>query len=100
VCDQEKTKAELIQELALLRRQVTQIEMIGDAVNQSLYGINLYANAATEHLASGNVTQATDHLQDLQEMTQSLLDTARLLAHHCCSASLAENNDVEITRHL
>jgi hypothetical protein len=95
MCDQEKSRTELIQELAYLRRQVTRIETIGDTMNQSLYGINLYANAATEHLAAGNVTQAADCMQDLQETTQSLLDTVRLLAHHCGSASRTQNHSAD-----
>jgi hypothetical protein len=85
MCDEQKTKTELIQELVVLRSQVTRIEKLGDSMNQSLYGINLYANAATERLACGDVTLATDYLQDLQETTQSLLSAVRLLAHHACT---------------
>jgi hypothetical protein len=49
--------------------------------------LNLYANAATERLASGDVTLALDYLQEFHTTTQSLLSTAQLLAHHLCTAA-------------
>lgn len=92
--DEEKSREQLLRELAILRGQISQLAPISDAMNQSLYGLNLYANAATERLASGDVTLAQDYLQEFHTTTQSLLSTAHLLAHHLCTAAHASREDL------
>jgi hypothetical protein len=56
--------------------------------------LNLYANAATERLAAGDVTLALDYLQEFHATTQSLASTAYLLAHHLCAVAHASSEDL------
>lgn len=50
-----------------------------DSVTQALYGISLYAEAATRRLQSGDTASATRHLHSLQETTFEALQEMRLL---------------------
>ncbi|MBI1294023.1 hypothetical protein GC175_03565 [bacterium] len=80
--DQVKTKAELLEEIAALRAQVAQFQTFGDEINQMLFGVALYTDAATQRLACGDIDEAGRHLADLQSITQGLLLEMR--AHlHC-----------------
>jgi hypothetical protein len=94
VGDEDKSREQLLRELAILRRQISQLAPISDAMNQSLYGLNLYAKAATERLAAGDVTLALDYLQEFHTTTQSLLSTAHLLAHHLCTVARVSREEV------
>jgi nitrate/nitrite-specific signal transduction histidine kinase len=50
-----------------------------DSVTQSLYGVNLYAEAAARTLASGQVGVATTYLSELRETAREALQEMRLL---------------------
>jgi PAS domain S-box-containing protein len=50
-----------------------------DSVTQSLYSVTLYAEAANRLLASGNVTEAANHVRELRETAQEALREMRLL---------------------
>jgi signal transduction histidine kinase len=52
-----------------------------DSVTQSLYGISLYAQAATGNLRLGQVEQAGQYLEDIQNTAQESLADMRLLIY-------------------
>jgi hypothetical protein len=85
--DDDKSREQLIQELTSLRGQIRRLAPISDAMTQSLYGLNLYANAATDRLASGDVALTLEYLEQCNKTTQLLLSTAQFLSHHLCAAS-------------
>jgi signal transduction histidine kinase/sugar lactone lactonase YvrE len=61
-----------------------------DSVTQSLYGVTLYAKAASGHIAAGNVGRAAEHLHELQETAQDALAEMRLLIHELRPSILEE----------
>ncbi len=52
-----------------------------DSVTQSMYGVTLYAEVASQLLSSGQVDQAADHLDELQETAREALAEMRLLIY-------------------
>jgi PAS domain S-box-containing protein len=52
-----------------------------DSVTQSLYGMTLYAGAAQDLLALGDIDSAREQLNDMQEMVQAALGELRLLIY-------------------
>ena len=50
-----------------------------DSVTQSLYSVNLYAEAAARLLTAGDQAQAADHLRSLRDTAQDALREMRLL---------------------
>jgi signal transduction histidine kinase len=52
-----------------------------DSVTQSLYGITLYSQAASGHLAAADFEQADKHLKEIIETSQEALAEMRLLIH-------------------
>ena len=50
-------------------------------MTQSLYGLNLYAEAAAGHLAIGQLDQVRQYLNDIQKTTQESLTEIRLLIY-------------------
>jgi signal transduction histidine kinase len=65
--------------VAVLEERQRLARDLHDSVNQSLYGINLYSQAALRQLAQGNVESATDHLKHVQTSAQDGLSEMRLL---------------------
>jgi signal transduction histidine kinase len=67
------------QEKAVLEERQRLARDLHDSVTQALYGVTLYAEAATRLLAAGDVATTADYLRVLQETAQEALDEMRLL---------------------
>ncbi len=50
-----------------------------DSVTQALYGVTLYSEAASGHLALGHTDRVSEHLRELQDTAQEALAEMRLL---------------------
>jgi signal transduction histidine kinase/ligand-binding sensor domain-containing protein len=50
-----------------------------DSVTQALYGVTLYSEAASGHLALGHTDRVSEHLHELQDTAQEALAEMRLL---------------------
>ena len=61
-----------------------------DSVTQALYGIALYAQAATAQLSAGNAERAAEHVRALQDTAQAALAEMRLLIFELRPPILAE----------
>ena len=82
-------QASLAIENAMLREQSAQAAILSernrlarelhDSVTQLLYSVTLYAEAASELLASGETQVAADHLRELRDTAQEALREMRLL---------------------
>lgn len=70
---QEARRAASLEERQRLARD------LHDSVNQHLYGINLYTQAAIRHLESGNASAAASHLRNIQASAKDALSEMRLL---------------------
>ena len=66
---------------AILEERQRLARELHDSVTQSLYGINLYAEAAAGHLALGQLDQTKQHLDDIQKTAQESLSEIRLLIY-------------------
>jgi signal transduction histidine kinase len=67
--------------VAVLEERQRLARDLHDSVTQSLYGINLYAEAAAGHLALGQLEQVRQHLDDIQKTAQESLNEIRLLIY-------------------
>jgi signal transduction histidine kinase len=67
--------------VAVLEERQRLARDLHDSVTQSLYGINLYAEAAAGHLALGQLEQVQQHLDDIQKTAQESLNEIRLLIY-------------------
>jgi len=65
--------------VAVLEERQRLARDLHDSVTQSLYGLNLYAEAAAGHLAIGQLDQVIQHLNDIQKTAQESLTEIRLL---------------------
>ncbi|MFZ5881129.1 MAG: GAF domain-containing protein [Chloroflexota bacterium] len=72
---------EQAQRLAVLEERQRLARELHDSVTQSLYGINLYAEAASGQLALGQNEQALQYLNDIQTTAQESLSEMRLLIY-------------------
>jgi signal transduction histidine kinase len=72
---------EQARQLAILEERQRLARELHDSVTQSLYGINLYAEAATGQLANGQADQAQQYLTDIQNTAQESLAEMRLLIY-------------------
>jgi signal transduction histidine kinase len=72
---------EQAQQLAVIQERQRLARDLHDSVTQALYGITLYAEAATRQLSQkhANYELAADHLHDLQGTAQEALREMRLL---------------------
>jgi signal transduction histidine kinase len=70
---------EQAQKLAAAEERQRLARDLHDSVTQALYGVTLYAEAASRLLASGETEQAAEHLKDLRETAQEALREVRLL---------------------
>jgi signal transduction histidine kinase len=68
-----------VQELAVTEERHRLSRELHDSVNQLLYGISLYNQAALKKLEQGNPEAAKGHLEKLGESTQEALKEMRLL---------------------
>ena len=67
------------QQLAVLEERQRLARDLHDSVTQSLYGLTMYAEAATRLLNSGNIDMAADYLRELRATSQEALREMRLL---------------------
>lgn len=72
---------EQARELAILDERQRLARELHDSVTQSLYGISLYAQAATGNLHANQVEQARQYLDDIQNTAQESLADMRLLIY-------------------
>ena len=67
--------------LAVLNERQRLSRELHDSVTQSLYGISLYAQAATGKIAIDQLDQANEYLNDIQNTAQESLADMRLLIY-------------------
>lgn len=67
------------QQLAVLEERNRLARDLHDSVTQAVYGVTLYAEAATRLLSSGQVDTAADHLRELRTTAQQALREMRSL---------------------
>ena len=67
--------------LAVLDERQRLARELHDSVTQSLYGISLYAQAATGNIKAGQTEQAGQYLEDIQNTAQESLADMRLLIY-------------------
>lgn len=72
---------EQARQLAILEERQRLARELHDSVTQSLYGINLYAEAAGGQLAVGQYDRAGHYLTDIQQTAQESLAEMRLLIY-------------------
>jgi signal transduction histidine kinase len=70
---------EQAQELAVIKERSRLSRDLHDSVTQSLYGVTLYAEAATRQLVLGDTDAVADHLCELRRTAQESLREMRLL---------------------
>ena len=70
---------ERAQEAAALKERQRLARELHDSVAQGIYGVTLYAEAATRLLAAGKVAKAAEHLRELRDTAQEALRDMRLL---------------------
>jgi signal transduction histidine kinase len=72
---------EQARQLAILEERQRLGRELHDSVTQSLYGISLYAQAATGNIKAGQIDQAAQYLKEIQNTAQESLADMRLLIH-------------------
>ncbi len=70
---------EQAQQLAILRERNRLARDLHDSVTQALYGITLYAEAASRQLQLGQADTAAEHLHDIRSTAQDSLREMRML---------------------
>jgi signal transduction histidine kinase len=70
---------EQAQQLAVMKERNRLARDLHDSVTQALYGVTLYAEAATRQLHSGEIDMVTDHLAEIRNTAQESLREMRLL---------------------
>ncbi len=71
--------ARQVQEMAVLEERHRLSRELHDSVNQLLYGMSLYTQAAQRKLESGEMDAVASHLKNLEESTGEALKEMRLL---------------------
>lgn len=72
---------EQARQMAILEERQRMGRELHDSVTQSLYGINLYAEAAVGQMSIGQTDQVRQHLLDIQKTAQESLAEMRLLIY-------------------
>jgi signal transduction histidine kinase len=70
---------ERARQAAVLEERQRLARDLHDSVTQALYGVSLYAEAATRALAAGNTGPVASNLTEIRETTQEALSEMRLL---------------------
>jgi signal transduction histidine kinase len=66
-------------QMAVMEERQRLARELHDSVTQSLYGVSLYAEAASGHFARGNVDKAAQYMQDIKTTALESLADMRLL---------------------
>jgi signal transduction histidine kinase len=69
----------MVQEMAILEERHRLSRELHDSVNQLLYGISLYTEAALRQLDQGNLDAAKRYLKNIEESDQAALKEMRML---------------------
>lgn len=85
--------------LAVLDERQRLARELHDSVTQSLYGISLYAQAATGNLNAGQIGQALAYIEDIQNTAQESLADMRLLIYELKPPVLDKEGLVAALRH-
>ena len=70
---------ELARQAAVLEERQRLARELHDSVTQALYGVSLYAEAASRALTAGDTGPVASNLQEIRETTQEALGEMRLL---------------------
>lgn len=70
---------EQAQQLAVMKERNRLARDLHDSVTQALYGVTLYAEAATRQLLSGQTDMVSEHLSEIRNTAQESLREMRLL---------------------
>jgi len=76
--------------LAVLEERQRVARDLHDSVTQSLYGVTLYADAATRLLDAGDIATAEGHMEQLRETARDALAEMRLLIFELRPPALAK----------
>jgi signal transduction histidine kinase len=79
------------QELAVIKERHRLARDLHDSVTQALYGVSLYAEAASRQLASGDTGLASGHLAEIRETAQESLREMRLLIFELRPPALSQD---------
>jgi PAS domain S-box-containing protein len=74
-----KKVEEQLEEAATAAERQRLARELHDSVTQSLYGLDLLANAAQQTLAAGKIERASEHVREILSLSQSALADMRLL---------------------
>jgi signal transduction histidine kinase len=81
---------ERAQQAAVLEERQRLARELHDSVTQSLYGVSLYAEAASRALAGGEIESLRANLDDIRQTTQEALGEMRLLLYELRPPLLGE----------
>ena len=70
---------EQAQQLAVIQERSRLARDLHDSVMQALYGVTLYAEAATRQLGKGDTALASEHLSEIRDTTEEALREMRAL---------------------
>ncbi|NJC97072.1 MAG: GAF domain-containing sensor histidine kinase [Anaerolineae bacterium] len=82
---------EQARQLAILEERQRLGRELHDSVTQALYGISLYAQAATGKISNDQIDQALQYISDIQNTAQESLADMRLLIHELRPPILARD---------
>ena len=70
---------EQTQKIATMEERNRLARELHDSVTQSLYGLDLFANAIDQALSAGRIERVSEHAEQIRELSQSALADLRLL---------------------
>ena len=80
----------MVQEMAILEERHRLSRELHDSVNQLLYGISLYTEAALRQMDQGNLEAARRYLKNIEESDQAALKEMRMLIFGLRPSGLAQ----------
>ena len=93
IAEREKAETELsarAAEEAVINERNRLARELHDAVTQSLYGVNLYAEAAARMLAAGQLDPTAENISELQKSAREALQEMRLLIYELRPSKLVK----------
>jgi signal transduction histidine kinase len=90
---------EQARQLAILEERQRLGRELHDSVTQSLYGISLYAQAASGKINANQIEQASQYLDDIQNTAQESLADMRLLIHELRPQGLDREGLISALQH-